>query len=124
MDEDLLHNVFAFAAPKTDDIFWDNMSICQTCFELRGEWTLRGCSQPVLFYQRCLCESAVPEVGNRTHKIGMSARPRNSRFQFMVRVLTEDHEALTRESAPVLMAADGSCAPVAAQAEAHNSPCA
>ena len=42
MDKGLPHNFFAFTAPGTGGIAWDNMSICQTCFRLHGEWTLRG----------------------------------------------------------------------------------
>ena len=44
----------------------DNMSICQTCFGLHGEWTLRDSPQPVIFYQRCRCDFAVPE-GRQSH---------------------------------------------------------
>ena len=42
MDKGLPHNFFAFTAPGTGEIAWDNMSICQTCFGLDGEWTLRA----------------------------------------------------------------------------------
>jgi hypothetical protein len=60
----------------------------------------------------------------RTSDVRFRCDSGRSRFQFMVRVLTEGHEVLTREPASVLMAPDGSGAPVAAQAEAHSSPCA
>ena len=52
----------AFTASGTGEIAWDNLTICQTCFGLHGEWTLRDSPERVQFYQRCRCKSAVPEA--------------------------------------------------------------
>src|SRR5262245_61081817 len=70
MMERLPETLSDLTAPQPNGHAWDNMSMCKTCLRLQGEWTLKSYGREEgAFYQRCGCESDVPE--------GRQSRPRN-----------------------------------------------